>query len=97
MLDTTSSFYLFRMGGDEFLLLLPNTKIDDANSLVNRHKKQMNKKEIHGNQIDFSFGFSRFSPKDDIMVDELIKKADSCMYMQKMEKKKKKRGQGGRA
>jgi len=76
---------------------LPNTKLDDANSQVNRFKKQKNKKEIHGNQIDFSFGFSRFSPKDDIMVDELIKKADSCTKLTKAEKKKKKRGQGGRA
>lgn len=81
------SDYIFRMGGDEFLLLFPGTKIEDAKILVQRIHDKTNMKEICGMPVDFSFGFSKFGPNDDINSEELIKNADDAMYEQKMKKK----------
>ena len=81
------SDYLFRMGGDEFLLLLPNTEIEAAEKLVKRVHKELSKKEIEGLPIDFSYGFSMFSPDDNISAEALVQQADAAMYQQKEKKK----------
>ncbi|MCI5165095.1 MAG: diguanylate cyclase [Candidatus Electrothrix sp. GM3_4] len=82
-----ASDYLFRMGGDEFMLVfhnVPHTKLD---TLVSRVRKTLNKKDIHGVPIDFSYGFAEFDPENPVGYNELIKKADSRMYDHKMKKK----------
>lgn len=81
------SDYLFRMGGDEFMLVFPNTTLEHQNSMVSRLQQELNQKKIHGMSIDFSFGFSIFDQGDDTGCEELIKKADTLMYDQKMKKK----------
>ncbi len=82
--------YLFRMGGDEFLLLLPKASVEDARIKIERLRQEMNLKKVRGIPIDFCFGFSMFSPDNIFRAEELIKKADSSMYDQKMQKKKNK-------
>ncbi|MCK5720809.1 MAG: diguanylate cyclase [Thiomargarita sp.] len=82
------SDYVFRMGGDEFLLLFPNSGIKHSNKLIGRLKKELSKQDIHGIPIDFSFGFAEFEYKSSLSSDELIKIADSKMYIQKTDKKK---------
>lgn len=84
-----TSDYIFRMGGDEFLLLFPGTDIEDATILVQRLYDKINRKEICGMPIDFSVGFAKFGSNDDINSEELIKTADDAMYEQKQQKKKK--------
>lgn len=82
-----SSDYLFRMGGDEFMLVFPESELADLDSLVNRLRQELHQKKIRRIPIDFSFGFSKFDPTDNIAPEKLIKKADRCMYVQKMNKK----------
>ena len=82
-----ASDYLFRMGGDEFLLLLPNAKLKDLENRIEELRKQLNHQNIQGIAIDFSFGVSEFHAKDNLSVDELINIVDSYMYQTKMRKK----------
>ncbi|MCI5222298.1 MAG: hypothetical protein D3924_06405 [Candidatus Electrothrix sp. AR4] len=63
-------------------------RLAELDSLVSRVRKTLNKKDVHGCLIDFSYGFSEFDPENPVECNELIKKADSCMYDQKMKKKK---------
>jgi diguanylate cyclase (GGDEF)-like protein len=84
-----ASDYIFRMGGDEFLLIFPKAKLTDSDNLIERLRKQLNHQNIHGFSIDFSFGFSEFHAEDNLSPDDLIKRADSKMYKTKMSKKTK--------
>ncbi|MCI5144671.1 MAG: diguanylate cyclase [Candidatus Electrothrix sp. AR3] len=83
-----ASDYLFRMGGDEFMLIFPDAELTALDNLVNRLQKTLNRKEINSIPIDFSYGFAEFDPQEPIGCKELIKKADTCMYAQKKTKKK---------
>ncbi|MDM8565442.1 diguanylate cyclase [Candidatus Halobeggiatoa sp. HSG11] len=88
---TRDSDYIFRMGGDEFLLIFPRIQLHDFNNLINRIKQQLNKEEIHNQPIDFSFGFAEFDYKQQhISADELINIADTGMYESKLQKKSQK-------
>ena len=85
---TRSSDYIFRMGGDEFLLIFPGIEIQQINNLIDRIRQQLNNQEIHNQPIDFSFGFAEFAPeKQHYSPDELINIADSGMYKLKLQKK----------
>ncbi|MCB1191329.1 MAG: diguanylate cyclase [Leptospiraceae bacterium] len=81
------SDYLFRMGGDEFLLLLPRMEIQDAKLFLERLRNDLNKESIQNVVADFSFGFSEYRSGDEHTVSELIQKADSDMYNDKKRKK----------
>jgi len=82
-----ASDYLFRMGGDEFLLLFPKVKLKESYHLMERLRERLNQQKIHGIPIDFSFGFSEFNPNTPLSPEELVKMADSKMYEAKMKKK----------
>lgn len=79
--------YLFRMGGDEFLILFPKSGIEEAGSLLERMEKSLENERIKDTAVEFSYGFSRFHHEDSITADELVKKADSMMYEAKRKKK----------
>ena len=82
------SDYIFRMGGDEFMLIFPYQERIDLDNIIGHLQKTLQKKEIHGVPIDFSYGFAEFDPAKKITPRELIKQADASMYAQKMQKKK---------
>lgn len=82
-----STDYIFRMGGDEFMLMFPNAKLDESDNLIFRVREQLKDRDIHGIPIDFSYGFSQFNYEDDVSVEELIKRADDRMYKTKQSRK----------
>jgi diguanylate cyclase (GGDEF)-like protein len=86
------SDYLFRIGGDEFLLVLPKAKIENSHKLVKRLRKELNHKKIQGIPIDFSYGFSEYHANDNLTPEELVKIADFRMYQIKIRKKSTKNG-----
>ncbi|WNS78958.1 EAL domain-containing protein [Domibacillus sp. DTU_2020_1001157_1_SI_ALB_TIR_016] len=74
-----------RIGGDEFLLLLPNTNRETANKLVQAIQKKLEKPFIYeGNElfITSSIGISMY-PLDSNNIENLIKHADMAMYRAK--------------
>jgi len=83
------SDFLFRMGGDEFLILFPGAKCSESANLIERIRDSLNKHKIDDYQIDFSFGFVEYSFESNMTPHDLIKAADARMYKEKMKKKNK--------
>lgn len=72
-----------RWGGEEFILLLPHTGIDDAEQVA-RKLRQLLSGVGYGNSgecITASFGVSQLQPEDD--KDSLIGRADRALYSAK--------------
>jgi diguanylate cyclase (GGDEF)-like protein len=79
-----------RFGGDEFVILAPDTNIDSAETLPKRlqaNAENHRRKSERPYQITLSVGISRFDPDTPHTVNELISQADELMYQQKKEKK----------
>ena len=75
-----------RIGGDEFSVILPDTKADDASLLFERIRKKLGRIElsIDGRSrigLSFSCGLATF--KSDYMAEDLIEEADLSLYTAK--------------
>ena len=71
-----------RWGGDEFIILLPNTKKEEAEAVVARIKNLYSDKEVNGVNLSISFGWdTKESIHEDIM--EVLKNAEDNMYRNK--------------
>jgi len=80
-----------RMGGDEFLLIFPDSSPNDAPLIRERLSKnleKLNQKLAKPYKIDFSIGLSCYNPSNPLSIEELIKIADENMYEEKSKKKK---------
>ena len=80
-----------RMGGDEFLLIFPDSSLDDAPLIRERLSKnleKLNQKLDQSYKINFSIGLSYYNPVNPLSIDELIRIADENMYEDKSKKKK---------
>jgi len=80
---------LFRYGGDEFLLVLPNTDCETAEILSSRLKKEIDKwnsqNELYeGFRLSISAGCSTWKKGDDLFLK--LKEADNLMYVDKRTK-----------
>lgn len=69
----------FRYGGDEFVLLLPNTNRVEAQVLVDRLRRVVH--EAFTGAISFSAGIAEYSPG--MQSRDLIEAADRLMYLAK--------------
>jgi len=76
-----------RMGGDEFLLILPDSSLKDVPLIKERLNQILDKPY----KIKFSIGFSCYNPDNPQSMDELIRIADKKMYEEKSSKNKKRR------
>ena len=78
--------YAFRMGGDEFLLLLPETNEKQASLLAERIRLRIeNKKLVDENKkfsVTASFGISQ-NRKIDTSIENIVKRADKALYKAK--------------
>jgi diguanylate cyclase (GGDEF)-like protein len=71
---------LSRFGGDEFVILLPETKTDAAAAFLGKIQNQLNQAMAAKNwPVSFSIGAITY-PKAPPGVEEVIKKADMLMY-----------------
>jgi diguanylate cyclase (GGDEF)-like protein/PAS domain S-box-containing protein len=82
-----------RMGGDEFLLIFPDSSLKDASLIKERLDKNLSKlnhslKKPY--KIELSVGLSCYDPDNPQPMDELIRIADQKMYEDKKNKKQKK-------
>ncbi|MFP6616550.1 MAG: sensor domain-containing diguanylate cyclase [Candidatus Hydrogenedentota bacterium] len=73
-----------RYGGEELIILLPQTNIDGAMNHANRLLQTISGKHYRGLPDDFvvtvSIGISLHESNDSITADEFIKKADLALY-----------------
>ncbi|QWB99696.1 sensor domain-containing diguanylate cyclase [Mycoplasmatota bacterium] len=77
--DKRSEDIVCRYGGEEFFLLLPDTKQDGAVKVAKRLRKIIKKMDIpQVGHITVSMGVTTYQENDSI--DEIIKKADDLMY-----------------
>ncbi len=75
-----------RMGGDEFLLIFPDSSLKEASLIKERLSKDLIKlnhflKKPY--KIALSIGFSEYDPDNPLPMDELIRIADEKMYKEK--------------
>ena len=79
-----------RMGGDEFLLILPHCPEGEAARLVERIEArlaQVNSSWSKGYALAFSYGLAQWAEGN--TMDHLLELADTRMYAQKARKKEK--------
>ena len=87
---------VYRIGGDEFAVILQGDDYDDRDMLLNKLKEVM--KEITANApspeeaVSMAGGIGVFDRKDDDKVADVFVRADAAMYEDKIEMKK--AGQG---
>jgi two-component system cell cycle response regulator len=78
-----------RYGGEEFAVIMPNTRLTDARVFCERVRKKMEKAAVrYGSQdikITASIGLAQFSPAKDKSVADLIKRADDALYAAKQQ------------
>ena len=71
-----------RWGGDEFLIILPETNLSQCKNIVSHLEKQLNELEFSKTiKVTCSFGIATYEEND--TLDSLLKKADESMYQQK--------------
>ena len=71
-----------RYGGDEFMILNPETKLEDAVKLAERLKDKISSTKFTTvNNITLSFGVTKLNDNDDI--DSLLKRVDDALYQAK--------------
>jgi len=77
-----------RIGGDEFIIILPKTNQAQANTVQQRVLKKLKSKEIKGHSIHISFGSSILDQKQTDQEQAFIQAEDN-MYKVKRERKEK--------
>ena len=79
--------YAFRYGGDEFVILLPQTGKESANVVARRLHERVNEKKFMAEEglnlhLTASFGLATYPP-DATTKPEMIRLADEAMYLAK--------------
>lgn len=81
-----ASDYAFRLGGDEFLILLPETNEEQAYHLAERMRSEIENKKLQSNTytygISSSFGIAQFR-QNDADIEAVSKRADEALYQVK--------------
>ena len=75
---------LIRWGGEEFILLLPMTLLEQAGSFAERIRAEVEQKSfVTVGRITISLGVAQFCPGDSI--DALLKRVDNALYKAKQD------------
>jgi len=76
--------YFARWGGEEFIILLPETSLDDAVALAEELRKQISMMELEGiDKITASFGVTEYRDTD--TIDTVLIRVDNMLYEAKGE------------
>ncbi len=73
-----------RIGGDEFVLLLPQTDALHAKAIVRRLNAALEKQEIKGIQVSVSFGYAVKDETSPESLEDTFKEAEDVMYRNKL-------------
>ena len=80
-----SSDVVCRYGGEEFVILLPNTVIEEARAVAEKLRKIVEATSVkleHGKELKFtiSLGISQVDIKNDINIEKALNQADIALY-----------------
>lgn len=83
---------LYRIGGDEFAVLMRNAGEEEAKALIGKIRENLSveNKKNKGNMIEkkgMSIGYAVFDPEQDSSLHNTLKRADEKMYVQKRRRK----------
>jgi diguanylate cyclase (GGDEF)-like protein/PAS domain S-box-containing protein len=86
--NTRASDIVARIGGEEFVILLPNTSKDDAVTLANKLRKNVENHLIRfENNVDISItisiGVDSILVEDEVTIDKALARADEALYRAK--------------
>jgi diguanylate cyclase (GGDEF)-like protein/PAS domain S-box-containing protein len=71
--------YFARWGGEEFIILLPETSVEDAAGLAEELRKHLNSMTLpEVGRVTASFGVASYRPSD--TIDTILMRADSMLY-----------------
>ena len=83
---------IFRIGGDEFAIILRNSDYDDVEALIKQFDENMMKLVSGENlkpweKITAAVGYAVFDPEKDHCVEDVFRRADAAMYEKKVQMK----------
>ncbi len=81
---------VFRIGGDEFAVLLTDRDLKNSANLISKLKKQVEEYIVIGEGPVVAFGFSEYDPDSDKRLEEVFERADQNMYEDKSRLKEEK-------
>ncbi len=81
--NTMESDVFSRVGGDEFVFLMPNTSFADAEKFVKRMTAEISLKKVQNLQLSISFGINTREIMESQIYD-VYKKAEDNMYEHKL-------------
>ena len=73
---------VFRIGGDEFVVLLKGSDYEERNALMAEFGRRQIENKKSG-VVTLAYGFSEFQPERDIRVQDVFERADNLMYENK--------------
>ncbi|MFG6158751.1 diguanylate cyclase [Halomonas sp. 1390] len=76
-----STDILSRWGGEEFTILLPDTRLRGTRTFAERLRGQIAESRLHGLSITISMGITEYRPGDD--MDSMLARADEALYRAK--------------
>lgn len=68
-----------RIGGDEFVILLPKTSLEEANSIIDRITLEIKKRKVEAMNLSISYGVDTKNQVHE-NIEDVLKKADIRMY-----------------
>lgn len=72
-----------RWGGDEFLILLPKTSMEEARAVIRKMRKSLERKSSGVMQLSVSLGYAMKKDKSEKWMD-ILKEAEKWMYRKKL-------------
>ena len=78
--------YIFRWGGEEFIVLAPETDAKKAMQLAEKIRKLIEEHNFEAvGKVTVSLGVAQFDPTTESNIDKVIKRADNALYISKKE------------
>jgi diguanylate cyclase (GGDEF)-like protein/PAS domain S-box-containing protein len=77
---------LGRLGGDEFCALLPLAEPEAERRVIDRIRETISRRNASTDEpfeLSISIGTARFDPSSPVALEELLRRADEAMYVQK--------------
>ena len=90
--EVFNNSYVYRVGGDEFVVILRGADYNKASRLINLFNEKIgifNMDDFSLDRVSAAVGYAIYDPSEDCSVDDVFRRADKAMYARKHEMKAK--------